>query len=1125
MAQPPEVFVPRHQLGALVELLCQAAAQPAEGASVGITTALRGAGGFGKTTLAQRLSFEPAVRRGFPDGILWVTMGEQVSEAGRLGRVLDLLRWWSNAEPPAFTEVGPASAELRRRLAGQRVLVVVDDVWQSADLVPFQGLGAGAAVLVTTRDRSTLPCDCQDIEVDAMDAGEATALLGRDLGLPADHAGLRSLALRLGQWPLLLGLANGRLRDLVGKHGLEVRAAIAKVADKLARKGLTSLDDKNTDARDRAVRATMAVSLEALSGDEGRCYEQLAIFPEDIDIPIAVLARAWWPERPDEDDAEEVCERLHDLSLVRHIDLTGGTVRLHDVFRHYLIDHQRDAMPALHAQWLEAFCPASGRWHDLSPDDAYAWHHLAYHLRHAGQGKRLHALLFDFAWLDAKLRAADVSALLADFEHVVPSLDEDAEARLVRDGLRLSSHVLAGDADQLPSQLVGRLGDFEESHAGIGVLLAQIRILARTPWLCPVRSLLTAPGGALERTLAGHSHMVTAVAVTRDGQRAISASDDQTLKVWDLGTGQLQHTLAGHDGWVTAVAVTRDGHRAISASDDHTLKVWDLGTGQLQHTLAGHDGWVRAVAITRDGQRAISASDDQTLKVWDLGAGKLQHTLAGHAGLIRAVAITRDGQRAVSASHDQTLKIWDLGSGKLQHTLAGHSSAVRAVAITRDGQRAVSASADQTLKVWDLGAGKLQHTLAGHAGLVRAVAITRDGQRAVSASADQTLKVWNLGTGQLQHTLAGHSSAIRAVAITPDGRRALSASWDNTLKVWDLGTGQRQHTLAGHSRPAVAVAITPDGRRALSASWDNTLKVWDLGTGQRQRTLAGHSRPVMATAVTPDGQRAISASHDQTLKVWDLGSGKLQHTLVGHEDLVTAVAISRDSQRAISASHDQSLKVWDLGTGQLQHTLAGHRNLIRAVAITRDGQRAVSASHDQTLKVWDLGAGKRQHTLAGHSGPVRSVAITRDGQRAVSASHDQSLKVWDLGSGKLQHTLAGHSGSVTAVAVTPDGMCAISASHDQTLKVWDLGSGKLQHTLAGHSGPVTAVAVTLDGMRAISTAYDMTLMVWDIASGRAVARFSGDAAMRCVAASNNDRIVAGDMLGRVHLLRLIREST
>lgn len=206
MAQPPEAFVHRREYDEVLEALCPpaGATQPT---AVGITTALRGAGGFGKTDLALAICQDPRVWQTYPDGILWTTMGEDIDAHGRLARVRDLIRWWTHEEAPAFETVTAAGAGLRELLAGSRVLVVIDDVWSSADVTPFQGLAKGSALLVTTRDRQTLPSDAHRIDVDAMASGEAVTLLR--LGLPDGSAKeFQSLAARLGEWPLLLKLVN-----------------------------------------------------------------------------------------------------------------------------------------------------------------------------------------------------------------------------------------------------------------------------------------------------------------------------------------------------------------------------------------------------------------------------------------------------------------------------------------------------------------------------------------------------------------------------------------------------------------------------------------------------------------------------------------------------------------------------------------------------------------------------------------------------------------------------------------------------------------------------------------------------------------------------------------------------
>ena len=259
--------------------------------------------------------------------------------------------------------------------------------------------------------------------------------------------------------------------------------------------------------------------------------------------------------------------------------------------------------------------------------------------------------------------------------------------------------------------------------------------------------------------LKGHEALVWDVAITPDGQTAVSASDDKTLKVWDLAMGKCRATLKGHSQYVWGLAITPDGQTVVSASGDYTLKAWDLVTGKCRTTLRCHDGLVLCVAITPDGQTAISASVDKTLKVWDLATGKCRTTLEGHANAIQAVAITPDGLTAVSASDDKTLKVWDVATGNCRATLEGHSEGIWDVAITSNGRTVVSGSVDSTMRVWDLATGKCLGTLEGSPGAVSGVAISRDGLTVVSSSA-KTLMMWNLPEAD---TLIGEVGAARYI--------------------------------------------------------------------------------------------------------------------------------------------------------------------------------------------------------------------------------------------------------------------------------------------------------------------------------------------------------------------------
>ncbi|MBZ5624484.1 MAG: TIR domain-containing protein [Acidobacteriia bacterium] len=860
-----------------------------------ITTALSGAGGFGKTTLAAALCHDEDIVENFDDGILWVTLGQTPD----LVRCLLTAYAALTGERPGFASQEDAAFQLGQKLEQRTCLLVIDDVWDAAHLRPFLRGGKSSARLFTTRD-ANIAAEANPVTVDEMRAEEAIEFLVK--GVPSLETGTaREIARRLGEWPLALELAAAMMRERV-RLGESAGQAAGRLLTIIERKGVRALRDATAEQRHRTISSVLEVSLDLLDAAERRRLAELSIFPEDVSIPLAAAATVW---ELDELDAEDLAQRLARLSLLK-LDLERATLRLHDVMRAWLAQSIA-ASGDIHNRLMNAWPD----WRNLPElPGEYPWRWLPWHLAQAERKDDLQRILWDPRWIEAKLKATDVNALIADYEHLKPA----AEAELLQGALRLSSHVLAADPEQFASQMIGRLLPHHGSPA-IQRFVGEVGIVGPALWLRPLHPALHPPGTELVRTLEGHSNAVLGVAVTADGKQVVSASGDKTLKVWDLETGRALRTLEGHSNSVKGVAVTADGKRAVSASHDHTLKVWDLETGGALHTLKGHRDSVFGVAVTPDGKRAVSASEDNTLKVWDLETGGLLRTLEGHSWNVCGVAVTADGERAVSASGDKTLKVWDLETGGALHTLKGHRDSVYGVAVTPDGRRAVSASWDTTLKVWDLESGRALRTLKGHSALVYGVAVTADGERAVSASGDKTLKVWDLETVGALRTLEGHSDYVDGVAVTLDGKRAVSASWDHTLKVWDLETGGAPRTQEGHSDRVDGVAVTLDGKRAVSASGDKTLKVWDLKTGRALRTLKGHLSPVTGVAVTLDGKRAVSASWDGTLKVWDLETGGALRTLESHSDRVFGVAVTPDGKRAVSASGDKTLKVWDLETG------------------------------------------------------------------------------------------------------------------------------------------------------------------------------------------------------------------
>ena len=582
----------------------------------------------------------------------------------------------------------------------------------------------------------------------------------------------------------------------------------------------------------------------------------------------------------------------------------------------------------------------------------------------------------------------------------------------------------------------------------------------------------------------GHSHEVSSLTFSPDGTKLASGSYDNTVKLWDVRTGECIQTLAEHKSAVTSVAFSPDGSKLASGSYDDTVKLWDARTGGCIQTLAGHKSAVTSVAFSPDGSKLASGSYDDTVKLWDARTGGCIQTLAGHKSGVTSVAFSPDGSKLASGSRDNTVKLWDVRTGGCIQTLAGHGSTVYSVAFSPDGSKLASGSDDRTVKLWDVRTGGCIQTLAGHGFTVTSVAFSPDGSKLASGSRDNTVKLWDARTGGCIQTLAGHEFWVTSVAFSPDGSKLASGSFDKTVKLWDVRTGGCIQTLPGHGYTVTSVAFSPDGSKLASGSDDRLVKLWDVRTGGCIQTLAGHGYTVTSVAFSPDGSKLASGSDDDTVKLWDVRTGGCIQTLAGHGSWVTSVAFSPDGSKLASGSRDNTVKLWDVRTRKCIRTLAGHKEEVTSVAFSPDGSKLASGSRDNTVKLWDVRTRKCIRTLAGHKEEVTSVAFSPDGSKLASGSLDKTVKLWDVRTGGCIQTLAGHGSTVYSVTFSPDGSKLASGSHDDTVKLWDVRTGGCIQTLAGHGSWVFSVAFSPDGSKLASGSRGNTVKIWDTVKGK-----------------------------------------
>ncbi|MFB2917599.1 hypothetical protein [Aerosakkonema funiforme] len=495
------------------------------------------------------------------------------------------------------------------------------------------------------------------------------------------------------------------------------------------------------------------------------------------------------------------------------------------------------------------------------------------------------------------------------------------------------------------------------SGLGVALVLAGVAVIGwRTAQISEINSLAQSSDGFLnlDKPKAVISSIKAAVKM-QNQLWGVDANTRTQVEVALLNTVHnvaVPNTLGGHANTVNGVSFSPNGKMLASASDDYTVKVWDIFSGKEIKTLTGHTNCVNGVSFSPNGKMLASASADNAVKLWDISSGKEIKTLTGHTNSVWGVSFSPNGKMLASASADKTVKLWDTSSGKEIKTLTGHTDGVAWVSFSPNGKMLASASTDKTVKLWDTSSGKEIKTLTGHRNSIWGVSFSPNGKMLASASSDNTVKLWDTFTSKEIKTFTGHTSSVNGVSFSPDGKMLASASSDKTVKQWDTSTSKEIKTFSGHKAAVWGVSFSPDGKMLASASADKTIKLWDISSGKPIKTLTGHTNWVWGVSFSPDGKMLASASADKTVKLWDTSSGKEIKTLTGHTGGVYRVSFSPDGKILASASADKTVKLWDTSSGKEIKTLTGHTNWVLGVSFSPDSQMLASASLDNTVKLW-----------------------------------------------------------------------------------------------------------------------------------------------------------------------------
>jgi WD40 repeat protein/serine/threonine protein kinase/tetratricopeptide (TPR) repeat protein len=640
-------------------------------------------------------------------------------------------------------------------------------------------------------------------------------------------------------------------------------------------------------------------------------------------------------------------------------------------------------------------------------------------------------------------------------------------------------------------------------------------------------------------------------ALSPDGKRVATASQDGTAQVWDLETGRPVGDPLRHRGPVHSVAYRPDGRQLVT-TDDRTARVWDADTGRAVQVIRPQvllsQGPVLSAVFSPDGER-VATNLDGWARVWRVAGGRpLTPPVQIEGGAWRDVemAFSADGRRLLVGGGFRVIRTWDADTGRSLHQSPPAATGVALVRFSPDRKRAVSFSGWNPAQLWDVDSAEPLTPPLRRFHQTWAAAFNPQGDAVATGGVSGVVHVWQTATLDLVAAPLRHGPLVTSVEFSPDGRQVVTRDADGIVRVWDLAGGaapasalvSNEHPVAW--RQARIVVFSPRANRMVTDF--DFLRLWDTRTGRLVADLQSLTgRSILTKAFSADGRQLVTGSTDGTARVWDAATGRPVSGWVRHAGLVAHASFSPDGRLVVTSGQDKVALVWDAETTRQVAELP-HGRAVRCAAFSPDGRRVVTGTGDFAdymdliaprsdpdrkgeVRVWDAATGRPITPPLGTAGAVQQVAFSPGGGRVLAvtaggpASRDR-VRVWDAATGRPVGEPVVHPQGLLDAAFSPDGRRVATAGADGGLRLWDVEGGSVLGS-SGHADAVMHLTFSPDGRRLLTASQDGTARLWDADSGQPVAVFPhASPVLQATFAEDGHSVVTGCADGAVRTWRL-----
>jgi WD40 repeat protein len=599
--------------------------------------------------------------------------------------------------------------------------------------------------------------------------------------------------------------------------------------------------------------------------------------------------------------------------------------------------------------------------------------------------------------------------------------------------------------------------------------------------------------------IGGHAGPINQTVLSPDGRTVTTASDDSTVKIWDVERGTLLRTLRGHRGPVLTVAFSPDAEYVAGGGADSVVRVWSVAAPDSSFVLDGYPGAVNSV-VWLPGRRVVAGCSDGTVSIREVETGLETKSFVAHAGGVGRVYA--DQEMIVSIGYDDlygyslgnSAKVWSVDGDTLRHEFTTGHLNLTAAALSPDGSRLALADT-RLLRIYDLATGEAVDSISTIVALD--MVFSEDG--GTLAVASSYLNLFDLANDSvvvsIDLNLPRQTSLSNLdVAFLPGESRFLlggtvqrGGDMENYIApfidVRSIETGNVIREIQGHKGNATSLQFEPGSSTVLSAGgWYGAGRVISIDADRPGFSIvhegSTHSMISSNGEFFSTGNTYSDVLFGGYIHLWSADGTRL-NSVVGHQPLPNGVyplSVSPTGETLIFQSA-YGPQFWDSATGVWTH----HRN--PGFSYSFDGERLAGITGG-AIGIWGL-----RDSVAILSFPFTStpndIAFSRDDNLLAAGHADGTITVWDLNLRREVAAFGRHDGAVSAVTFSRNGRYIVSAGLDSTVRVWRIDSGEQVYLYDSYPSAQLSVSISADSRFIASGAADGSVIVWNVTGGPA----------------------------------------